>query len=82
MPIASTGSQPYPEFARSNSMRVPPEILSAISKAVKKNGQSPQFEARYRKFFENLATANDRESDLEDLIRAVETEDSEPDEEE
>ena len=52
-------------------MQITPEIQQAISKAVKKNGQSPQFELRFRKFFENLITGNYRHSDLEELISAV-----------
>lgn len=61
-------------------MQITPEIQQAISRAVKKNGQSPQFEMRFRKFFENLIIGNYRHSDLEDLISAVQTEDDEEEE--
>ena len=56
-------------------MQVPPEIQNAIAEAVKKHGQSTQFEARFRKFFENIVTGNHKHTDLEELIAAVETDD-------
>lgn len=62
-------------------MQITPEVQQAISRAVKKNGQSPQFELRFRKFFENLITGNYRHSDLEELINAVETDDEDDQEE-